>query len=93
MDDWKLMLPHNSQSYENQIAGTAGMPGKSRFDLHVPLSLYDLRRDPGERYDVKEQYPEITAALLKYADEVREDLGDNITKVKGNNRRPSGRLQ
>jgi arylsulfatase len=68
------------------------MPGKSRFDLQVPLSLYDLRRDPGERYDVKEQYPEITAALLKYADEVREDLGDNITQVKGKNRRPVGRL-
>ena len=92
MDDWKLMLPHNSQSYENQIAGTGGMPGKSRFDLQVPLSLYDLRRDPGERYDVKDQYPEITAALLKYADEVREDLGDNITEVKGKNRRPVGRL-
>jgi arylsulfatase len=92
MDDWKLMLPHNSQSYENQTAGNGGMPGKSRFDLQVPLSLYDLRRDPGERYDVKDQYPEITAALLKYADEVREDLGDNITQVKGKNRRPVGRL-
>jgi arylsulfatase len=41
---------------------------------------------------VKELYPDITAALLKQADEVREDLGDNITKQPGRNRRPAGRL-
>jgi arylsulfatase len=92
MDDWKLMLPHNSQTYENIKTGNGGMRGETRFDLKVPLALYDLRRDPGERYDVKELYPDITAALLKQADEVREDLGDNITKQPGRNRRPAGRL-
>jgi arylsulfatase len=54
--------------------------------------LYDLRRDPGERYDVKELYPEITEALLKQADAVRDDLGDNFTQIQGKNRRPVGRL-
>jgi arylsulfatase A-like enzyme len=92
MDDWKLMLPHTSQTYENIKVGNGGMSGAGRFDLNVTLALYDLRRDPGERYDVKELYPEITEALLKHADEVREDLGDNITKVQGKNRRPVGRL-
>jgi arylsulfatase len=92
MDDWKLMLPHNSQTYENIKVGNGGMSGAGRFDLKVPLALYDLRRDPGERYDVKELYPEIMEALLKQADAVREDLGDNITQVQGKNRRSVGRL-
>jgi arylsulfatase len=92
MDDWKLMLPHTSQTYENIKVGNGGMSGAGRFDLNVALALYDLRRDPGERYDVKELYPEITEALLKQADEVREDLGDNITRIQGKNRRPVGRL-
>ncbi len=92
MDDWKLMLPHNSQTYENIKTGNGGKGGETSFSLKVPLALYDLRRDPGERYDVKDLYPEITAALLKQADEVREDLGDNITKVEGKNRRPAGKL-
>jgi arylsulfatase A-like enzyme len=92
MDDWKLMLPHTSQTYENIKIGNGGMSGAARSDLNVTLALYDLRRDPGERYDVKELYPQITEALLKQADEVREDLGDNITKNQGKNRRPVGRL-
>jgi len=54
--------------------------------------LYDLRRDPGERFDVKEYYPEVVAELKKLADEAREDLGDDIQKVEGKNRREPGRV-
>jgi arylsulfatase len=55
--------------------------------------LYDLRRDPGEQYDVKAFYPEVVAELKKLADEVREDLGDDLTGNPGKNRRESGRIK
>lgn len=52
--------------------------------------MYDLRRDPGERYDVISQYPEEAAKLMKIADRMREELGDNLTRMKGKERREPG---
>jgi len=37
--------------------------------------MYDLRRDPGERYNVITQYPEEAAKLMKIADLKRHELG------------------
>lgn len=89
-DDWKLVLPHEGRSYEGQVPGNDGFPGKSPENTPFALGLYDLRRDPAERYDVKETYPEILAELQKVAEEAREDLGDELTKRTGKNVRPSG---
>jgi arylsulfatase len=54
--------------------------------------LYDLRRDPGERYDVKEQNPEIVERLQQLLEQAREDLGDDVTGRPGKNRRAPGKL-
>lgn len=92
-DDWKLVLPHEGRSYEGQVPGNDGFPGKAPENIPFPLALYDLRRDPAERYDVKETYPEILAELQKVAEEAREDLGDDLTKRTGKNVRKSGVVQ
>ena len=55
--------------------------------------LYDLRRDPGERYNVLHQYPERAAKLMKIADEMRSQLGDNLTRVKGTENRKPGLVE
>ena len=55
--------------------------------------LYDLRRDPGERYNVMESYPEIVAGLVTMAREARDDLGDDLTGNPGKNRREPGRVK
>ena len=52
--------------------------------------LYDLRRDPGERYNVISQYPEVARKLMTIADQKREELGDNLTRKKGKERREPG---
>ncbi len=43
-----------------------------------------------EQTDVKEKHPEIVAELEKLVKEARADLGDNLTKSPGANRRASG---
>ena len=91
MDDWKLILPHPGRTYENFDAGMNGFPGGTNENFAVPEALYDLRRDPGERYDVQKQFPEIMQALRALADKAREDLGDDIQNAKGKNRREPGR--
>jgi len=88
---FKLILPHKHRTYTLYPPGNDGQPGKveEHFELKE-YELYDLRCDPGERYNVIREYPDIADMLMKAANVAREDLGDNITKVKGANNRPIG---
>jgi arylsulfatase len=88
---WKLVLPHTYRSEEGELPGKNGYPGKMH-NAKTELALYDLRRDPGERYDVKKQNPEVVERLQKLVEEAREDLGDDLTGRPGTNRRPPGKL-
>lgn len=89
--NFKLIFPHPHRTYEGFAPGADGKPGpvNEKAKLEIPL-LYDLRRDPGERYNVIGQYPEVRAKLEQIAAAIREDIGDDLTGVVGkNNRRPS----
>ncbi|MCD8270670.1 MAG: sulfatase [Parabacteroides sp.] len=90
---FKLVFPHKYVTYGAYVPGNDGQPGRlTNIDL-MKAGMYDLRRDPGERYDVISQYPEEAAKLMKIADDMRQDLGDNLTRVKGTGRREPGRLK
>jgi arylsulfatase A-like enzyme len=85
---WELVLPHQSQAYSQGTPGKAGRPGLTPI-TDVPMALYDLAHDPGTVYDVQKQYPEIVDEILKYVEQAREDLGDDLSKRKGKNVRES----
>ncbi|MEL0009534.1 MAG: sulfatase [Flammeovirgaceae bacterium] len=90
-DNWKLILPHASRSYEGVLPKNDGHGGPySRIE--TGLELYNLRRDPGEEYDVIKLYPEIVKELMDLAEIARKDMGDNLTGVKGSNVRKNGKL-
>lgn len=93
LDDWKLVLPHPGRTYENFKMGKDGFPGDTNEDYSFPKALYDLRRDPGERYNVIGQFPEIVKQLEELADKAREDLGDDLTQRVGKNVRLVGQKQ
>jgi arylsulfatase len=90
---FKLVLPHKGRSYEGFLPGSDGNPGKVNEQTPVEMALYDLRRDPGERYDVQEKYPEVVEELMKLVTEARDDLGDDLTNSPGSNRRPMGIIE
>ena len=85
--NWKLIFPHPTRSYEGFVPGKDGLPGQVNENFFFEGGLFDLRRDPGERYNVRGEHPEIEAELLKIAADAREDLGDDLTKNPGKNRR------
>jgi len=89
---WKLVFPHKGRTYEGFEPGKDGMPGKANENSDVAAGLYDLRRDPGERYNVIDFYPEIVEKLEKIAAEAREDLGDDLSGNPGKNRREPGKI-
>ena len=90
-DNWKLMLPHASRSYKGVLPKNDGHPGPYER-IETGLELYNLRRDPGEEYDVIKLYPEIAKELEELAEIARKDMGDNLTGRKGSNIREPGRL-
>jgi arylsulfatase len=89
-DFWKLVLPHPYRTYRGMKPGMDGWPGPTGTAKVEKPELYDLRRDPGEWYDVSEFYPEKVKELMALADQARADLGDDITKIPGANRRKAG---
>lgn len=92
-DYWKLVLPHTFRTYRGMKPGMDGFPGPTKNDTVKNAELYDLRRDPGEWYDVALSYPEKVKELQELAAKAREDLGDDIMKVPGTGRRKSGSVK
>jgi arylsulfatase len=90
---WKLVFPHKGRTYVGFEPGKDGLPGGANENSEVAAGLYDLRRDPGEQYNVMEFYPEIVRKLEKIATEARGDLGDDLTNNPGKNRREPGKIQ
>jgi arylsulfatase A-like enzyme len=85
---WKLHLPHPAK--EVPLPGNGGQPGASK-PIQVPLSLFDLEKDPGENHNLAAQHPEIVQHLMQQVERARADLGDSLVKSTGKNVRPAGR--
>ena len=91
--EFKLIFPHRHRTYCNFPPGKDGKPGKVENIFTSEMELYDLRRDPGERYNVISEYPEEVEKLKGIADAMRARLGDDLTGIKGPDRRPVGRAR
>ena len=88
---WKLFFPHKSRSYQGVEPGRDGYPGPYAT-LQVGLELYDLENDISETTNVVDQHPDVVARLQKLAEQMREELGDRLTKRKGKGVREPGRI-
>ena len=91
-DHWKLILPHWHRTYEDQLPGNDGFPGSQRQSHFDSIALFNLRRDPGERYDVKNMYPDVVDLLQEEANRARTELGDDLTEIVGQGNRPVGEV-
>ncbi len=89
MGKWKLHFPHGYRTLSGRKGGTGGLPVE--YDpASIELSLFDLENDIAETRDVRDQHPDVLAAMEKLAAAMRKDLGDG--KMPGTGRRQPGRL-
>jgi len=86
---FKIVFPHKYRSLNGRTGTDDGKPIK--YDQNTAkLALYDLKSDIGETRNVADQHPEVMQRLMNYAEEIRGELGDKLTKVKGRAVRPAG---
>ena len=73
-------------------SGIRGIASRHGYRVErIGLSLFDLAADPAESKDVAAAHPDVVGKLTALADELRRDLGDPLTGVKGTGLRPVGR--
>ena len=90
--NWKLVLPHTYASY-NTEPGNNGNGGKRIKTVVEEPELYDMMRDPGERFNVIAYYPEKVKELMLEVNKARKELGDlNVGIEKGTENREIGKL-
>lgn len=89
---WKLHFPHSYRSVDGGKIGSGGVGGKLK-GRKTTEELYDLTNDVGETKNLIHEHPEIVERLKRLADEARKELGDTLTKVKGQGIRPAGKLE
>ncbi|MGI9455760.1 MAG: sulfatase family protein [Aeoliella sp.] len=88
---WKLHLPHKYRTLQGRPGGKGGTPVPYSH-LTTGQELYDLKNDRGESHDVAADNPEVVERLLQTVEHARADLGDQLTKRKGEGKRPPGRV-
>ena len=91
-DDWKLHFVHKYRSLGADQPGKDGIPCSYVMKNTGPeLELYNLKDDISESKNVAAEHPEIVEKLKAYAEDVRVDLGDKLTKTIGAGVRQPGR--
>lgn len=90
--NWKLVLPHTFGSY-NTTPGNGGHGGKRITTVVEKPELYNMMRDPGERFNVIASYPEKVQELMEVVEQSRAELGDlNVGIEKGTGNREIGKV-
>jgi arylsulfatase A-like enzyme len=90
--DWKMYFPHRYRTLNGRKGRNDGSPIKYQYVNLEKMELYNLVEDPSETKNIFDQHPEIAKKIEKLADIKRNEIGDDLTKVKGTENRPVGMI-
>ncbi|MEQ8474453.1 MAG: sulfatase [Marinoscillum sp.] len=93
MDEWKLYFPHTYRTLKGRQGGQNGLPVIYEQENVEEIELYNLVSDPSETNNIAQEYSEVVATIQKYAEDMRQKLGDELTNVVGTENREPGRVQ
>ncbi|MBC9795875.1 sulfatase family protein [Sinomicrobium weinanense] len=91
--DWKLYFPHTYRTMEGQEPGKGGQPGEYKQIALEEIELYNLSVDSTETHNVAEKHPEVVEKIVALANKKRQELGDNLLDIKGNENREPGKVE
>lgn len=77
-----------------ELSGIRGIASRHGYRVEkIERSLFNLKSDPGETTNVIKENPDVVEQLDSFAEAVRADLGDELTKRPGSNLRASGDIR
>lgn len=91
--EWKLYLPHSYRTMNGKPGGKGGMPEAYQQAKVSKPELYHLKTDVSETTDVAEMHPEIVEKLQESVAKARLELGDALTKSRGQGARQAGKVR
>lgn len=90
---WKLYFPHRYRTLpDDYVKPSNGIPVKYEMLTLEEMELYDLEKDPSERYNIIEDNDEVVNKLQALAEKAREDMGDALQQREGQNVRLAKRF-
>ncbi|MBX2815925.1 MAG: sulfatase [Saprospiraceae bacterium] len=89
---WKLYYPHRYRSLNGRTGTNDGLPIDYEQNDVETLELYNLVDDVMETNNVIGDHPSRVQEMQQAGDAIRSELGDQLTKTKGNSVRPLGTL-
>jgi arylsulfatase len=89
---WKLQFPHTYRTLAGRPGGKGGIPAQYELGKVEQSELHDLQSDIGEAKNVITEHPDVVKRLEAFAEKMRADLGDKLTKRKGSGVREPGRF-
>ena len=90
---FKLVFPHRYRTLKGHPGGFGGRPIPYQEGSVTQPTLYDLDSDVSETKNVISDHAEEVVTLEAAAERARVELGDKLTKRKGTEIRPAGRLE
>ncbi len=87
-----MYFPHKYRSLNGRPGGRDGQPVPYEYLTFDKIALYNLDQDISEIHDVADQHPEIVEKMKELAIEIRNELGDQLTGVKGQGIRPAAQI-
>mgnify|MGYP003331613906 FL=1 len=83
MNEWKIHFSRSYRSLNGRTGGVDGIPVKYDMNIIEQNELYNLKDDPGELYNIYNEFPEIAKKMEELGEKARIELGDNLTGIKG----------
>lgn len=88
--DWKMYFPHKYRTLNGRKGRNDGIPIKYESQELNSTELYNLKIDPSETENVFSKHPEIVKKINSMADVKRNELGDDLMNIEGQEIRPAG---
>ena len=88
--DYKMYFPHRYRTLNGRVGRDDGVPIKYEYLDLKQNELYNLKTDPSESTNIIEDFPDIVKQIQHLANKKRQEIGDDLFGITGNEIREVG---
>ena len=88
--NYKMYFPHRYRTLNGREGRDDGVPIKYQYVDLKQNELYNLKTDPSEATNIIEDFPEIVKQIQNLANKKRQEIGDDLFGITGNEIREVG---